>query len=56
MARSCAPGDNLLLPHSGWVPISTPYTNGLMAILHTGDVAVHFGLRNYGFDTGFETL
>ena len=55
--RSCGDSSgSILLPYSGGVPISVLNTNGSMAILHTGDVAAHFGTRNYGFDTRFETL
>jgi hypothetical protein len=55
--RSCGDSDGgILLPYSGGVPISTLNTNGSMAFLHTGDVAAHFGTRNYGFDSRLETL
>lgn len=57
VARSCGDSDgSIVLPYSGGVPIATLNTNGSMAILHTGDVAAHFGTRNYGFDQRLESL
>jgi hypothetical protein len=45
-----------MLPYSNGVPISTLHTMGSFAIQHTGDVAAHFGERNYQFDRRFDTL
>ena len=56
VARDCGSSGNPVLPYSGGVPISTLNTNGSMAIRHTGDVAAHFGTRNYGFDDRLESL
>jgi len=56
VARACGSSGSVLLPYSGGVPSSTLNTNGSMAIRHTGDVAAHFGTRNYGFDTRLETI
>jgi hypothetical protein len=51
VARDCGTSGNVVLPYSGGVPIATLNTNGSMAIRYTGDVAAHFGTRNYGFTT-----
>ena len=56
VARDCGSSGNVMLPYSGGVPISELTTNGSFALLQTGDVAAHFGTRNYGFDERFETL
>ncbi|MEX1207292.1 MAG: hypothetical protein WEE36_01610 [Acidimicrobiia bacterium] len=56
VARACGSSGSVLLPTSGGVPLSTLNTNGSMAIRHTGDVAAHFGTRNYGFDSRLEYL
>lgn len=56
VARSCGSSGSVLLPYSGGVPISKLHTNGSMAIRHTGDVAAHFGTRNYSFDNRLEYL
>lgn len=56
VARDCGSSGSSLLPSSGGVPLSTLHTNGSMAIRHTGDVAAHFGTRNYGFDNRLESL
>jgi hypothetical protein len=56
VARDCGTSGNSLLPYSGGVPIATLNTDGAMAIHQTGDVAAHFGTRNYTFDTRLESL
>lgn len=56
VARTCGSSGSVMLPYSGGVPISTLHTNGSMAIRHTGDVAAHFGTRNYAFDNRLEYL
>jgi len=56
VARTCGDSGGVGLPYSGGLPISTLHTNGSMAIRHTGDVAAHFGERNYGFDDRLESL
>ena len=56
VARDCGTSGSSVLPYSGGVPTSILNTNGSMAIRHTGDVAAHFGTRNYGFDDRLESL
>jgi hypothetical protein len=56
VARDCGDSGSSILPYSGGVPISTLNTNGSMAIRYTGDVAAHFGTRNYGFDDRLQSL
>lgn len=56
VARSCGSNGSPLLPYQSGVPASTLHTNGSMAIRHTGDVAAHFGTRDYSFDTRLEYL
>ncbi|MFH1104102.1 MAG: hypothetical protein V1757_04030 [Actinomycetota bacterium] len=56
VARDCGTSGSSVLPYSGGVPIATLNTNGSMAIRYTGDVAAHFGTRNYGFDDRLESL
>lgn len=56
VARDCGTSGNPVLPYSGGVPTATLNTNGAMAIHQTGDVAAHFGTRNYTFDARLEYL
>ena len=56
VARTCGDDGNVVLPVSGGIPTSTLNTNGAMAIKYTGDVAAHFGTRNYSFDPRLESL
>lgn len=56
VARDCGDSGSPLLPYSGGVPISTLDFWGSMAKRSTGDVAAHFGTRNYNFDSRLEGL
>lgn len=56
VARDCGSSGSVILPYSGGSPVSTLHTNGAMALRDTGDVAAHFGTRNYQFDSRLETM
>lgn len=56
VARDCGDTGATLLPTSGGVPLSTLDYWGSMAKRSTGDVAAHFGTRNYSFDSRLESL
>lgn len=56
VARECGGDGTPVLPTSNGVPNSTLRTNGSVAIRYTGDIAAHFGFRNYHFDDRLEWL
>jgi len=53
---SCGTDGSTLLPLSGGYPIAVLDVNGSIAKVRTGDLASHFGTRNYGFDARLERL
>jgi len=56
VGEDCGSSGNSLLPQSGGYPISVLSINGSLAKVSTGDLASHFGTRNYGFDSRLERL
>lgn len=52
----CGTTGDTMLPLSGGYPIAVLNVNGSIAKVRTGDLASHFGTRNYGFDSRLERL
>jgi hypothetical protein len=56
VARSCGGSGNVLLPTPGGIPSASLTVIGSRAGRVTGDIAAHFGTRNYLFDVRLESL
>ncbi len=56
VARDCGDTGDVVLPLSHGEPIAELTTIGARAARETGDMAAHFGIRNYVFDLRLESL